>query len=641
MQEAAGPDLPFFPNERPSPPLEAKATSGPTICIVPLGHTRGEVRKSLVSTVPIHSDSDRVSQGSNHIAKRLEMALRTGKIGLWQFNTLSEKIEWDEHLREMFGVSATQLLPRDAWERALHPKDRDRVITASIEAIKIGCDFDLDYRILRPSGETRFIRSRVSVQTECNGSLTLVGVNWDETDEKLRIKQLEKLQRVTAAKNQALEQSRIDLERSALHDFLTGLPNRLHLERTHQRACHIAGRTRRRFGVFQIDLDGFKQVNDTLGHQAGDHVLASAAKRLKACVGNLGLVARVGGDEFAVFFENAPPPLLLTSLARSIIAAAAQPFTVESRIFRLGMSVGIAFADTKRERGKDLFVHADLALYAAKRSGRGQCAHYNDNMRIAALRQKAASDEVMSAVEKQELCCVYQPQYDARTGALTGLEALVRWKHPSKGLLLPSSFLETANRIQVIARVDQIVLRCVEKDMAKWQRRGINVPRISINVSQARLKSPDLWGDLGSIDLDPTRISFELLETDLIKDEDAELESLLLRLRAFGIGIDIDDFGTGHTSIKSLLTIMPDRLKIDKAITKPVVDSERHRRLVRAIIDIAKVQNICVIAEGVESIKQAQLLRQSGCDELQGYGLNLPTAPYALATVLRPRATWF
>ena len=569
------------------------------------------------------------------VSRRLELALSSVQIGVWQYDVTRDTIEWDRRLRSIYGLAEGEELPRNIWEQSLHPDDSDRVIALARNGLEQRTDYQLSYRIIRRDGAVRFLYSRVSYQEDLIGGPIMVGINWDATEEYERSVALETANRLAAARNAALEAARAEMEYNALCDTLTGLPNRRkfdQVQREHQ--SRPTGRT----AILHIDLDRFKLINDVFGHSAGDFVLCKVAEILSDCVPDGTLVARVGGDEFAVFFADAPDDENLSALASRMIERAARPVFFEGKECRYGISVGIAVAEGDNTETKSLFVHADQALYQAKNEGRGRFCFFRRAMQTEAMAIKHRADEMLSALERDEFFCVYQPQFCAKTLHVTGVEALVRWQTKTLGVLKPDSFLTLAEDMNLMARVDQIVLQKATADFRAWAKEGLSVPRLSVNVSKSRLRDPNLARELSSIVNLPGRLSLELLESNFLDVEDKTVSANIAASRAAGIEIEVDDFGTGHSSIVSLLRLKPNRLKIDRALVEDIDRLQTNEKLTRSIIEIGHLLNASIIAEGVENERQITLLQDIGCDELQGFALSKPLRSDELIHFLRRRS---
>jgi diguanylate cyclase (GGDEF)-like protein len=437
----------------------------------------------------------------------------------------------------------------------------------------------------------------------------------------------EKLQRanmLTEARNAELEAAQERIEFNALHDSLTGLPNRRYLDEV--LAAHIEKfeGEGERAGLLHLDLDRFKQINDTLGHAAGDAMLIHAARVLKANLRAGDFVARVGGDEFVVLCKIGEQDRqrwneVLARLADRIIEEMHQPVPYHGHECRFGVSIGIAcdldqIADPRR-----LLVNADLALYRAKSRGRNRHQFFNDALQAEILTTKRVADDILSGLERNEFVAHYQPQFDATTHAIVGVEALARWNHPTAGLLMPDDFLKIAEELNVVATIDRMILEQTLRDLKDWTDEGLNVPKASVNVSARRLHDEELIRNLGQLSIKPGTISFELVESIFLDENDELFTWNVEQIKALGIDIELDDFGTGYASIVSLLQLKPRRLKIDRQLVTPILESPTQRQLVGSIIDIGKSLGIEVLAEGVETMEHARVLKGLGCNALQGY----------------------
>ncbi len=560
-----------------------------------------------------------------HTRRKLELALSSIEAGLWEYRLTDEAVVWDARQRRIYGLPEDgSALPRDVWERSLHPDDLPAAIARTEEAVAARQDYSLAYRIIRADGAQRFIRSHVSFLEDSADGPMLVGLDLDITDDHERADALRLANLLAEQRNQELEAARIEMEYSAMHDALTGLPNRRYLERVQQPERLVGDTGRAAPALLLLDLDRFKQINDVFGHDAGDHVLRHTATLLRNCGIDGAFPARVGGDEFAVYLPEPPDDLELNAFADRLIAEVSTPSIYEGNECRVGLSIGIARAEGEGFDGNRLLRDADLALYRAKSRGRQQVAFCTPALREEAERLKRQSDELQIAIERQEFICAYQPQFDTRTGRLSGVEALARWPRPDGSWLVPGDFMPIAEGMEAMARIDRIILQKAVADLQEWTAAGLQVPRLSINISKARLAEASLPADLAAFDIDHRQLCFELLESNFLEDHDPCIADNLAAIRAMGIGIEVDDFGTGHASILSLLRLKPDRLKIDRAFVEPIERSDQQAQLLRSIVEIGHLLGMSIIAEGVETEGQRRILTDIRCDHLQGYLLARP-----------------
>jgi len=559
------------------------------------------------------------------LSERLELALSTSTVGVWETYLDTYETIWDERSYEIFGLDPSlKPLPPNIWEDLMHPEDRDAVIKTTDKAIEKREKFNLDYRIITPAGEVRHIRCKAGFTIDSSGREKMIGVEWDVSIDVERANALEHANQLAERRNDQLETAKADMEHASLHDSLTGLPNRRFLDNA--LAEHAAKKVDKQdLSLLHIDLDRFKEINDTKGHAAGDAMLMYTSELLRDSVGESGFVARIGGDEFVIMLSPAPDHAQMSALVRNIIERAREPMMWQGNECRGSVSIGIAESRAGVDP-KQLLINADIALYRAKRDGRNRAAYFSDALQAEITSRKQCADDILKGLEKDEFIPFFQPQFDARTLEISGAEALVRWQHPKRGLLAPDQFLDVAEDLQAVGTIDRMILEQSLVHLADWDQRGLNIPQVSINVSSRRLSDEKLIDSLRSLNIERGRVAFELLESIFLDDQDDVMSFNIDAIKELGIDIDIDDFGTGHASIVSLLRLSPHRLKIDREIVAPITESAAQRKLVQSIVDIGKSQGIEVCAEGVETVQHVEILRDLGCDILQGYFFSGPVS---------------
>ncbi|WP_171070004.1 sensor domain-containing phosphodiesterase [Methylobacterium terricola] len=414
----------------------------------------------------------------------------------------------------------------------------------------------------------------------------------------------------------------------AHRDALTGLANRP-LMRLRLEAMLAAGPV----AVLLIDLDGFKDVNDTVGHAAGDEVLKEAAARLLACVRGSDVVARIGGDEFVIALPGCGDPAVGGEVAARIVAAMEEPFPVQERRVRIGASVGIALAPSQAESIDDLLFCADLAVYKAKADGRHRHRLYTPSLRAAVSDRQRFVHEFHRALEQEEFVLHYQPQIRLRDGALVGAEALIRWRHPEHGLLQPGAFLPALLSSRHAVAVNDWVLRKACSQAASWLPAAGPHFRMGVNACATRLHSGEIdavaMAILAETGLNPENLELEITETVVLAHGSATTAALHA-LRERGIGIAFDDFGTGYASLSMLEEFPITRLKIDRSFVRKMNDAP-DVPVIRAILQLAKGFGLDVVAEGIETEDQLRRLRRKGCAEGQGYFFSPPVDPETFA----------
>ena len=482
--------------------------------------------------------------------------------------------------------------------------------------------FDTDGAFLGYRGSSREVTAEQRAREElleANGKLIHEKKRADEALAGLR-----RLNAMLAERNEEMAQAQSEIRRTVLHDALTGLPNRQHLDEALAGYARRGGRTGRLVGVLHIDLDRFRQINDTLGHAAGDAVLRHVAGVLlrRAMPGDF--VARVGGDEFVFICASCENERSLEALARALIRDFASPFVHEGRECWFGAGIGIAAARGQAIRPAELLVNADIALHRAKDQGRGSYCFFSDELHREVARYKALADSILTGLKRAEFVPFYQPQICARTWSILGVEALARWRHPSEGLLSPSAFLGIADDLGVVATLDRMMLEAAVEDLRQWYAQGVGVGKLSLNVSARRLFDRNLVGSLAQMALPHGVLAFELLETAFLDEVDETIAWNIDMLKDMGIQIELDDFGSGHASIVSLVKLGPDAIKIDRELVAAATEDRKRCGLVRSIVEIGRALDTRVIAEGVETAAQVKLLGELGCDALQGYHFARP-----------------
>ncbi|MGQ0831291.1 MAG: putative bifunctional diguanylate cyclase/phosphodiesterase [Microthrixaceae bacterium] len=413
------------------------------------------------------------------------------------------------------------------------------------------------------------------------------------------------------------------IRHQAIHDPLTGLPNRTlfndRLEHAVQRRARVAGW----FAVLIADLDGFKNVNDSLGHQAGDALLTSVADRFRSSLRDVDTIARLGGDEFAVLVDDLESPDEARQVAQRILDSLVDPVPVAGRSVAIGVSVGIAFGGAPDDTSEGLLGAADSAMYRAKREGKGCYREFEASMHAAAVERMDLEQALRSAVLDPDFTVHYQPVVDARTGAVVAFEALARWSHPTRGPILPEVFIPLAEELGLIVEIGRRVLFEACHQARAWHdaHPGLR-PAVAVNVSVRQLVHPGFAADvaaaLATAKLSPTALTIEVTESALASDS-GRVVGVLNRLRATGVRVAIDDFGTGYSSFATLSELPIDILKIDKRFIDNLGVDEERRGIVGAIIQLAHTLHLETIAEGVEQHEQRHALQQLGCPLVQGY----------------------
>ena len=424
----------------------------------------------------------------------------------------------------------------------------------------------------------------------------------------------------------------------AHHDDLTGLPNRVLLrERLQQELAH-ARRNGRQLALLFLDLDRFKSINDTLGHDGGDQLLCVAADRLRACVRECDTVARLGGDEFVVLLTGLENPQQAAMVAGQVLAVLTQPFHINDTECFIGVSIGVSVFPADGTEAEELLKHADIAMYRAKAAGRGRFVFFADSMDVEQRERALMEHELRLAIARHQLTVHYQPRIDLRDGRLLGAEALLRWQHPVLGNVSPATFIPLAEEVGLIDEIGPWVLRRACEQFAAWLAAGYSVGPVAVNVSGRQFKNDNLVALVEDVlevcGLAPHALELEVTEGILIDDIDSVI-SVLDRLKQIGVSVALDDFGTGYSSMAYLRRLPIDVLKIDQSFVQELANEEGARSIVQAIIAMAHALHKSVVAEGVETLAQATLLRAWGCGGAQGYYFSHPMAATAFEDMMR------
>lgn len=558
-------------------------------------------------------------------SQRLDLALGSYSCGTWEGDPVRRTAIWDERMHQLFGVPfSDKPVPEHVWLSRLHPDDRGEVQLATKRAVTLDQIINTTQRVVLQNGEIRYIRSVGQPHVGRDGKKKLIGIAFDVTADALLAEQLRSAKAEADMRNIELELAKNRIEFNALHDPLTSLANRRKLDLELDMLGRNGAKQPSRFAILHLDLDRFKEINDTLGHAAGDAMLVHASRILMKHVPRGDLVARIGGDEFVVLARRQTSVDELATLANTIIEEMRQPLDFEGFDCRCGVSIGIAQAHGALPDPRKVLINADIALYQAKEKGRNCYEFFTPDLQANIVAKKRMADDMLAGLDRDEFVVWYQPQFEADSMQLCGAEALIRWRHPDRGILASGNFLKVAEDLNVMARIDELVLQTALKDQMRWTALGMQVPRISVNVSSKRLHDDNLIDQLKGLSINPGSICFELVESIFLDESDTLASENIEKIKALGIDIEIDDFGTGHTSIVSLLKLKPKRLKIDRQLVMPVTVQPQERSLVRNIVEIARSLGIETVAEGVETQEHAGILRQLGCDYLQGYAFAKP-----------------
>jgi diguanylate cyclase (GGDEF)-like protein/PAS domain S-box-containing protein len=424
---------------------------------------------------------------------------------------------------------------------------------------------------------------------------------------------------------------------SAQHDFLTGLPNRLLLNDRVNRAIALSSRQKKKAAVLFLDLDGFKHINDSLGHPAGDKLLQSIAKRLVDCVRGSDTVTRQGGDEFVILLLEVEQSQDAAIVARRMLAAVAEAHSINQHDLHITASIGVSIYPDDGGDAEALIKNADTAMYQAKENGRQNFQFFKPAMNVRAVERQSIEESLRRALERQEFALHYQPKVDLKTGEITGAEALLRWTHPLRGPVSPAQFIPVAEDCGLILPIGNWVLLEACKQARAWLHAGLPLTTMAVNISAMEFRDDrflaGVFGILDETGWDPRYLELELTESVLMKRAEST-ESILRALKARGVRLAVDDFGTGYSSLSYLRKFPIDALKIDQSFVRQITTVPDETTIVAAVISMGRSLNLRVVAEGVETQAELAFLQTHQCDEAQGYYFSKPVKPEEFAKLL-------
>ncbi|HXA35402.1 MAG TPA: EAL domain-containing protein [Steroidobacteraceae bacterium] len=454
---------------------------------------------------------------------------------------------------------------------------------------------------------------------------TALSRKWE--NDKLVRGQVLRLEEVITTRTRGLEVANQQLRHLATHDVLTGLPNRVLLDDRLQQAIAHANRDMRSFALLVCDLDRFKLINDSLGHRAGDELLQEVARRLSAVARTADTVARFGGDEFVLIGTSIGDGRDAEELASRVMEALREPVRIAAIDIHTSPSIGIAIYPDDGTTMQALLAHADAAMYSAKQQGRGQFRRYAPGMDAGTEDRVQLESELHNAVNANQFELHYQPKVDTRTGEVRSAEALIRWIHPTRGIVSPAEFIPLAEECGLIGDIGAWVIREACRQTRAWQMAGVPTLRVSVNLSASQFRDSGLVDSIrGALDdagLEARYLEVELTESAVMSDPEKSI-AVLEHLSAMGVLVSVDDFGTGYSSMSYLRRFPIDKLKIDRVFINEIVSRPEDASIVRAIVSLAHSLRLKVVAEGVETPAQLDFLKTAGCDEYQGYHFSRP-----------------
>jgi diguanylate cyclase (GGDEF)-like protein/PAS domain S-box-containing protein len=559
--------------------------------------------------------------------ERYALAARGANDGLWDWNLLENVVYFSPRWKSMLGYEEDEIGNRpEEWLDRIHVADRERV-KDEIAAHQTGLTphFESENRAQHKDGSFRWMLSRGLAVYDASGkALRMAGSQTDITGGKVA-------------------------------DALTGLPNRLlFIDRLERLLEHTKRHKEYLFAVLFLDLDGFKMINDSLGHVIGDQLLVSVANRLAKCLRvsdtitrleKLFTIARLGGDEFTILLDQIENPKDATLVAERLLNALAAPFTVNGKEIFTSVSIGIALSSIGYDKPEDLLRDADTAMYRAKSLGKARYEVFDVDMRASVIARLQLETDLRNALERQEFQNFYQPIVSLESGRIIGFEALLRWRHPTRGLLQPVEFIPVAEDTGMIRELGWWNLQEACRQISAWNTTRSPGPplTISVNLSVKQFLQPNLVADIGEllreVGVPPDALKLEITETTIMANSTATLD-MLLQIKSLGVQLSADDFGTGYSSLSYLQHFPLDTLKIDRSFTKALGQDGDSIEIVRTILPMAKSLHLNVIAEGVETAEQLAILRKLQCEYAQGFFFSHPLPADKAGALLEKHPQW-
>jgi diguanylate cyclase (GGDEF)-like protein/PAS domain S-box-containing protein len=538
-----------------------------------------------------------------------EEAMRIAKIGGWEWDVAANVMDFSTETYHILGLNPET--SRDLsryFSDVIHPDDKKKVQKALQDALAAGNAFETEYRVALSNGAQKTIRLIARIRRNEEGAaVSMTGTMQDVTERR------------------SYEQK---LEHTAFHDPLTGIPNRAMLATIMHQSLARAKRNNELLVVCYLDLDGFKAVNDTFGHSAGDQLLVEVVRRFKFCIRAADPVARLGGDEFVVLLTGVKNPLDIPSALERILRSIAAPFVVGHKQVNISTSIGVSIFPIDNADTDVLLRHADQAMLLAKQSGKNRFHIFDVESDQRAQIQQGLIQEISEGLANGQFELHYQPKVEMKTLAMVGAEALIRWRHPQRGLVGPGEFLRAIeNNAELETQLGNWVIANSLQQLAKWRQEGMDL-EISINISASHLQSEGFVENLKQHfdryeSLPANRLQIEVLETAALEDIE-KVTQIIMECRNIGTGFALDDFGTGYSSLSYLSKLPVDTLKIDQSFVRGMLDEEADMAIIQAIIALAGGFGLRTVAEGIETEAQYRKLLMMGCQVGQGYGIARP-----------------
>ena len=531
-------------------------------------------------------------------------------------------ISWNRGAELLFGYQKDEIISKNI--KMFHLKEDWEIAKKNLDSILENAEYEEEFRLITKSKKIIYAHLSLSQLKDENGKLIgLVGYVRDITERAKAMKKLEKQKNM--------------LHHQAYHDALTGLPNRLLFQDRLQQSIEKAKRSKTKIALFFIDLDRFKEINDTLGHETGDEVLKIVTSRLKLVIRKEDTLARLGGDEFIIIIEQLPHEQSATLMAEKILNSLKEPIIIDSHTLYVSSSIGISLYPQDGNEYTHLLKYADTAMYKAKNEGRNNFQFYSAEMTERAFERMLMQTSLRQAIENEEFIVYYQPQIDAKLNKFIGVEALIRWQHPVMGLISPAKFIPLAHETGLIIEMDQWVMKTAMKQMLRWYAKGLKPGKLALNLAMKQIQQDNFITILEDIlqesKFEANNLELEVTEDQIMTNPDEAIK-VLREINNLGIQLAIDDFGTGYSSLSYLKKLPINKLKIDQSFVRDLPNDEDDIAITKTVIALALNLDLNIIAEGVERDEQKKFLLKNGCNNIQGYLYGRPMPAHKLELLL-------
>jgi two-component system CheB/CheR fusion protein len=582
----------------------------------PIRDKDGEVIGSVVVGRDI-TETKRAEQALQQSEERLKRAQEISHLGSWELHLADNSLAWSDEVYRIFGFQPQEFEPTyEAFLEAVHPEDRSAVNEAYSGSLRAGRDsYEIEHRVVRKSsGEIRYVHEKCEhIRDDAGGIIRSVGMVHDITERKRA--------------EDRLQEHQEHLLHLAYHDVLTGLPNRLLFREHLGKSLAAAKRTESKVAVLLLDLDRFKNINDSLGHQAGDKVLREVASRLKYWLRQSDTVARLGGDEFGIILNQIEDYNQAATVAGKLLATLPQPIHADAHELAVTGSIGISVFPADAEEEEGLLKFADTAMYRAKEKGRNNFQFFTPDMNARTREFLRMETALRKALENEQFLLHFQPLIDLGQESIVGVEALLRWHHPTLGLVAPADFIPLAEETGLIVPIGEWVLETACKQARFWQDQGLPPIRMAVNISGRQFRESDFVDTVERIlqesGLDPQFLELEVTESVVMENVEKSIMTWI-DLKVLGISLSIDDFGTGYSSLSYLKQFPIHSLKIDRTFVRDITSDTNDAAIASAIIGLAHSMGLKVVGEGIETEEQLRFLKDGGCNMGQGYLFSRP-----------------